>query len=381
MINICDKENCCACGACVEKCVFKAITMVPDEYGNYYPRIDENKCKGCGLCESVCPIKHKEINTNLCNVYAVQLRSHNKLKKSASGGAFFALAECFINNGGVVCGCAYDDQLIPKHVCIVSTKKIDILQGSKYVRSTIDIYQDILEYLKKGKSVLFSGTPCQCQAVRLFCKHFNENLFTVELICHGVVDKDYWKDYIQLLEQKHRAQIVAYSFRSKKRNNAYISEYKVRYHNSINLKIRNNVFYETQATSYYYSHFLKGKVHRESCYKCPYACSNRASDLTIGDYWGYSGTMDKTNGISAVVVNSEKGQALFDGIKEIVNYETTTFRNVAENNEQLNKSCDIKRKDYSVLQEWKKYGAKYLDNKHHRKHWKAYLLSKIGVIR
>ena len=380
MINFCDKERCCACGACVQKCEMNAITMAPDKYGNYYPNIDKNKCIECGLCENVCPMIHTDKSTNLCNTYAVQLKSNETLRNSASGGAFFAMAECFINNGGIVCGCAYDDKLIPTHISIVSRDQLRELQGSKYVRSTVEIYNDICEYLKKGKAVLFSGTPCQCQAVRLFCKKFNTNLFTVELICHGVIDKEYWMDYIHFLESKHSAQILTYVFRSKKRESGFISEYRVRY-SKPNLIFRKNVFYETQATSYYYNHFLKGKVYRECCYRCPYACNHRASDVTIGDYWGYRGTIDKVNGISAVIVNSEKGQVLFDSIKKVVNYEEQTFENIVQHNEQLKKPYSIEKKDYTLLEDWKKYGAKYLDERHQRQHWKAYLLSKFGVIR
>lgn len=52
-----DKEECCGCSACYAVCPRKAISMVVDEDGFEYPKIDENKCVRCYLCLKVCPFK------------------------------------------------------------------------------------------------------------------------------------------------------------------------------------------------------------------------------------------------------------------------------------------------------------------------------------
>lgn len=51
------KEECCGCTACKAICPQHAISMVEDEEGFDYPRIEENKCVGCYQCIEVCPIK------------------------------------------------------------------------------------------------------------------------------------------------------------------------------------------------------------------------------------------------------------------------------------------------------------------------------------
>lgn len=53
-----EKNNeCCGCGACYSICPKQAITMVKDELGFEYPKIDEKKCIKCYKCMKVCPIK------------------------------------------------------------------------------------------------------------------------------------------------------------------------------------------------------------------------------------------------------------------------------------------------------------------------------------
>lgn len=51
------KEECCGCTACYAICPKSAITMVPDDEGFDYPKIDETKCIRCYQCLNVCPIK------------------------------------------------------------------------------------------------------------------------------------------------------------------------------------------------------------------------------------------------------------------------------------------------------------------------------------
>ena len=55
------REDCCGCSACFAKCPRDAITMIGDKEGFFYPFIDKEKCVRCYQCESVCPIKNKEV--------------------------------------------------------------------------------------------------------------------------------------------------------------------------------------------------------------------------------------------------------------------------------------------------------------------------------
>ena len=45
-------DECAACGECVERCMFEAISVEDDDEK---ARIDEEKCMGCGVCTVVCP--------------------------------------------------------------------------------------------------------------------------------------------------------------------------------------------------------------------------------------------------------------------------------------------------------------------------------------
>ena len=159
------KEKCCACGACMNICPKQAITMVEDEYGFLYPQIDKEKCVGCGACKKVCAYQNQTEENKPVDTYAAINKDDNQKLLSASGGLFAAFATKVINEGGVVFGCSLDKidcKLVPHHVAIDNISNLSKLQGSKYVQSSTEhTYKAVLEYLKAGKLVLYSGTPCQ----------------------------------------------------------------------------------------------------------------------------------------------------------------------------------------------------------------------------
>ena len=52
-----NKEECCGCSACQAICPVKAIRMVLDEDGFFYPEVDEDICVCCYQCLKVCVFK------------------------------------------------------------------------------------------------------------------------------------------------------------------------------------------------------------------------------------------------------------------------------------------------------------------------------------
>ena len=42
-----NREDCCGCTACMSVCPKQAISMIPDEEGFLYPKIDESLCINC----------------------------------------------------------------------------------------------------------------------------------------------------------------------------------------------------------------------------------------------------------------------------------------------------------------------------------------------
>ena len=197
----------------------------------------------------------------------------------------------------------------------------------------------------------------------------------MELICHGVIDQLYWKDYIDLLKNKHHMTITNFTFRCKDKQKRYFASFEG--NSKRNGKAKK--LYTTPALSYYYKNFLSGYILRENCYKCPFASKIRNSDITVGDYWGYQGDIDSINGISVMIVNTIKGNELFHQAESLMLVDIKTFDDAAKTNEQLLRPFDINKKRYELLESWSKHGAYYLDKEHRRRHWKAVLASKIGV--
>lgn len=380
MIDIQDKTKCCACGACVAICPKGAIAFETDEFGNRYPKVVEDKCIQCGLCNKTCPLENeKDFKQNLETYAAVY--KENAILNSASGGAFYGLAKAFLENThGMVYGCMYAQDMTPVIRGVSKIEDLHLLQGSKYAMSIIskDVYREINEQLRSGKKVLFSGVPCQCSAIRRYCKN-TDNLYTVELLCHGFVDVEYWKDYVSLLEKKHKTNLVDFAFRNKDKGN-FVARYEVRYISS-NGKVKDKFFYANPSTSYYYHYFLSGKIYRENCYQCKYAQMQRASDITIGDYWGYRGSLDCSRGISAIMVQTDKGKNLLSFAGDSFALDQSTIEDAAKNNGQLNAPMSSEVKQYSILKEWKEKGAKFQDDSHRKSHFKAYLASKLNWFR
>lgn len=194
MIEINTKENCCGCYACYNVCPKQCITMKTDNEGFWYPDIDKDKCVNCNLCEKVCPIVNPvQRNESLKLSYAVQNKDDAVRLSSSSGGMFHLLAESIIKQDGVVYGAGFDKDFSVKHIRINKIEEIQLLQGSKYLQSDIgNIYKQVKKDLKENKQVLFTGTPCQVEGLKSFLGREENNLLTMDFICHGVPSPMIW---------------------------------------------------------------------------------------------------------------------------------------------------------------------------------------------
>ena len=353
------KEECCACGACMNICPQNAISMQEDEFGFLYPQIDNAKCIRCGACKNVCAYQNTEPTSEPLAVYAAI--NSNKVQKitSASGGLFAAFATKIINDGGIVYGCSLEidgNEFVPRHISIDSLNQLYKLQGSKYVQSTIGfIYKEVLENLKRGRKVLFSGTPCQVAGLKEFLKKDYENLVLVDVICHGVPNARFFNDYLESLrKRKGWERITGYSFRDKRKGWG------------MNCRI-DAVSYNRQPISHYIparlasynTLFLDGHIYRDNCYSCKYACSKRAGDITIGDYWGITSEhpeiIDKNGfeekfGISCMMANNKRGLDFSNEMEGFIIKEVSTFEKVSQKNEQLKKPFTQSSKREKIMQ-------------------------------
>ena len=127
-----------------------------------------------------------------------------------------AAAEKILKNGGVVFGAAYNADLFVEHICIEDINGLYKLKGSKYVESTTNsTYSKVLSYLKNGKKVLYSGTPCQIAGLKKFLGKDYENLFTMDLICHGVPSERLFHKYLEWQSGQLGGKIIYCGFRDK----------------------------------------------------------------------------------------------------------------------------------------------------------------------
>lgn len=160
---------------------------IGDALGHLYPAIDNTKCVDCGLCKKVCPSNHQQTKSTPTLAYAGWDKNEDEYKSSTSGGAASALSRYIIRQGGVVYGCEMSLDLDVRHIRVENEEDIIKLKGSKYVQSSIrECLKDIKKELRQGKKVLFIGTPCQVAAVKSVVGNNDSNLYTVDLICHGV---------------------------------------------------------------------------------------------------------------------------------------------------------------------------------------------------
>lgn len=307
-----------------------------------------------------------ETKSTLIKCYAAVNKDARQLEKSASGGMFSALAITVINNGGAVYGAAMlkDDDAVLKvqHIRVDNIENLVLLQGSKYVKSSmVGVYALIKEDLDKGKIVLFSGTPCQCAAVKI--KHPNEdNLFLVDLICHGTPSQQMFTDYLN--EIRDDREVTNFAFRDKKRGWGLCARITTRYgKNEKTKRIPCNV-------SSYYKMFLKCEIYQKGCYSCNFATKERVGDLTIGDYWGmennsqlYSAFQEKgydiTKGVSCVLATSEKGIGLLE--KSDIDLFETTYEDIARENHQLYEPSPIPKTREKIMEVYEKEGYHALE--------------------
>lgn len=336
MIDLCsDKNTCCGCGACKSICPKLAISMKNDEYGYKYPNIDSKLCIECHLCEKICAFKNTSISNKkpLRSYLAINIDTKDLLN-SASGGAFAAIAKFVLNNNGVIVGCAWNNELKPEHILIDNYENLYKLQGSKYVQSdTEKIFKETKQLLINKKKVFFTGTPCQVAELKQYLGKDYNHLLTADIICHGVPNIEIFSSYIKWFEDKRKCKVLNVNFRDKCKL-GWSSIGSITYQK--NNKIKKQIILYNENPYYYL--FEYGFILRDSCYNCKYACSDRKGDITLGDFWGvekYYPELDKSKGVSALLVNTNKGQEIIEKLKDYIIIIPTKYKYIEENNDRL----------------------------------------------
>lgn len=319
-------QTCTGCGACANTCPVHAICMQPDPEGFNYPSVDEKKCIECKKCIAACPVlNYENLNSNEPEILAV--RASDEIRAvSSSGGVFTVLAEEILSEGGAVCGAAFDDNMVLRHVLIEDKESLNRLRGSKYLQSDVgEVYVRIKELLIQGRKVLFSGTPCQNAALRNVIGEDSDNLLQIDIICHGVPSQTVFSQYLKEVASGRKVRHV--NFRSKEfgwqsgkiliefdDNTEYIGD------------VKNDAFEVG---------FYRNLTLRKACSECKYSAYPREGDISIGDFWGISqidASQNDGKGTSIVFLNNEKGKNAFKKAKKsFYKVQEYSFKDIGKN--------------------------------------------------
>ena len=351
MQKITQLKSCSGCHACYNACPVGCISMEYDAEGFLYPKIDKEKCINCGKCEKVCPVINEYKDGKKGTAYACINKDESVREKSSSGGVFTLIAEYVLDNGGVVFGTAFDDKFNVVHIKVDNKEGLDKLRGSKYVQSSIGTtFKQAKDCLEEGRLVLFTATPCQISGLKAYLGRDYDNLITQDIICHGVPSPKVWQKYIAFREKSAGAKTRRMFFRHKKYGwKTY----------SVLFEFTNNTEYvKILHDDFYMKGFLANLYLRPSCYDCKSKSVFRQSDITLADFWGIKNVlpdMDDDKGTSLVLVNSSKGEQIFEKISEKMNYEMVDIDEALRYNSSAYKSVDMPKKRSVFMENLDKY--------------------------
>lgn len=349
MIEIKDKAQCCGCSGCASACPKGAIVMKADSEGFPYPSVNMDLCINCGICKNVCPILNPLSKSRSASpkAYAAYSRDEETRKESSSGGVFSLLAEHIISQNGVVFGAAFDESFQVYHLGIEDISQIPLLRCSKYVQSRIgDTYKQAKQFLEEGRLVLFTGTPCQISGLYNYLSKDYDNLYTQDIVCHGVPSPKLWEKYLAYWSNRFSSSVKSVSFRNK------IKGWK---NFSIVIGFENNKKYiKHHREDLLFKAFLDNKNLRPSCYECAFKGIERPSDITLGDFWGYWNLYPDKNddkGISLITANSQKGLSLWQAVESKAVSHSVDIMKASDNNSAMTKSVPRPEKRDSFMKD------------------------------
>ena len=301
-------ELCCGCSMCSHVCPSNAISMVYNAMGFQVPDLNKSLCINCGRCDNVCPIQSNPKLLSPIEGYIVQCKNFNVRKESTSGGAFTPIANYILASGGIVYGVRLQNN-IAEHCRVAKLEELELLRNSKYVQSKMNSIlsgKQLEKDISSKMMVLFSGTPCQVNAVKNAFPQA-QNLLTVEVMCREVVTPLLLSKYIEYLENKKKNRVTGIRFRDKQYG----------YHYSVIKAVFDDAteYYKPLNYDPYLKAFFSDCFARESCYKCPYRKIERGADITIWDAWDigkYPNLIHDDWGATKVLVNSEIGKKVID---------------------------------------------------------------------
>lgn len=308
-----EKQNCCGCTACAAACPKQCIEMKPDREGFRYPSVDTKKCVQCGACEQVCPIKNQveEVPTPQ-KAYLLQHRNESIRMDSSAGGAFTAIATYVLSKGGVVFGAAYDDEFQVRHTYVEKADELWKFRNSKYVQSNMgDCFRQAKSFLREGRWVCFSGTPCQIEGLSRFLGKPYKKQVLVDVVCHGIPSPLVWNKYLEYQKVKEN-----------KPDNIRFRDkfYGYKYSTMSLIKGGKNVYHAGPQLDPMLRAFFTDICDRPSCYSCPFKKRYRVSDMTIWDcfsVYDFDKSMDDDKGTTRVLCHTDKAATIMQELENM----------------------------------------------------------------
>ena len=336
MIEVHNLFQCCGCGACSQICSRQAISMEEDKEGFLYPKVDVQKCTNCGACDKSCPYMNKKapsISYRQPDVYAAYALDDSVRLSSTSGGLFAVLAEELYSKGYYVCASKYDEDFRLKFVISDTIEDLEKFKKSKYFQTeTSDSFIKIKRLLLSGEKVFVCTTPCQIAALHSFLNKDYDNLITCDFICKGVPSYKMFKKHIDEMGNRLDGVVNQVDFKYKSKRYPWgvlATKYST---------VEGKEFVTRGTEDAFMTSFLStGFTVRPACVECPFKGFPRYADISLGDFWGINhySKIDTKQGVSVVIVNSNKGKKLLESVKDKLYLERHTLDEAIKHNIHL----------------------------------------------
>ncbi len=298
-------------------------------------------------------------------VYACYNRDKDVRLSSSSGAVFSSLAEYVFSRNGAVYGVAMsEDCYSAEFIAVTDRSGLTKLRGSKYLQAKVgNTFKKVKVELQAGKLVLFTGTGCQVNGLKIFLGKDYDNLICMDVICHGAPSPALWKKYAEYQEKKNGGKLKGINFRCK--DDSWTDFGMKEVLADISQGETKNL-YISKDKDPYMRMFLRDYCLRPSCYDCA-AKNVKMADLTVADFWGINDVapeMNDENGTSLILIRTDKGMKAFETISSKLKLKEVTYEEGVRCNPAEYKSCsrppqrDTFFKDMDVM-EFEEFEKKY----------------------